>query len=322
MKEHKITALVSGGAGFIGFHLCRQLIEEGKNVICLDNFHTGRKSNVTALLAFPQYHFIKHDITKPFFSSEHIDEIYNLACPASPIHYQESPIQTLKTCFIGTLHMLELAYNHDCPILQASTSEVYGDPDTIPQSESYWGHVNPIGIRSCYDEGKRCAESLCIDYHRQHDVKVKIIRIFNTYGPYMAIDDGRVISNFIIQALRNKNITVNGYGSQTRSFQYIDDLIGGIKLMMRTEKSFTGPVNLGNPNERSVLSLAEEILRLTNSKSKITFRPLPEDEPQFRRPDITLAQSKLKWTPKVTLEEGLRKTIKFYQSSLFFHNLK
>lgn len=316
MKDYHITALVAGGAGFIGSHLCRQLIADGKEVICLDNLHTGRIDNVKALVGHPLFHFLQHDIITPFISSQPIDEIYNLACPASPIHYQSDPIQTTKTCFMGTLNLLELARVHGCPMLQASTSEVYGDATIHPQPESYRGNVNPIGLRACYDEGKRCAESLCMDYHRQTGVKVKLIRIFNTYGPNMAVDDGRVISNFIVQALRGKDITIYGDGSQTRSFMYIDDLIRGIRLMMETEDKFTGPVNLGNPDEQSVLSMAEMVVKLTDGHSMLTYRKLPSDDPKKRKPDISLAKRKLKWEPVIPLEYGLRQTIRYFRNKL------
>ena len=314
MRDNLITAIVAGGAGFIGSHLCRQLIADGKEVICLDNLHTGRIDNVKALMGHPLFHFYQHDVIKPFHPQERVHEVYNLACPASPVHYQSAPVQTIKTCVTGTMNMLDLAREHDSVLLQASTSEVYGNPDVTPQPESYWGKVNPIGIRSCYDEGKRCAESLCMSYHRQFGVKVKLIRIFNTYGPNMAIDDGRVVSNFIQQALRGQDLTIYGDGSQTRSFQYIDDLIRGISLMMCTEDSVTGPVNLGNPDERSVLALAETIIRMTGSKSDITFRPLPEDDPHVRKPDIKLARMHLGWKPQVGLGTGLDKTIRYFRT--------
>lgn len=296
--------LVSGGAGFIGSHLCTRLINEGYNVICLDNFFTGSPKNVIHLMDNPLFELVKHDVTFPF--SAEVDEIYNLACPASPVHYQYDPIQTTKTSVMGAMNMLGLARRLDAKILQASTSEVYGDPIIHPQPESYWGNVNPIGIRSCYDEGKRCAETLFMDYHRQNKVRIKIIRIFNTYGPRMLPNDGRVVSNIIMQALGNEDITIYGDGHQTRSFQYIDDLVEGMVRMMNTADDFTGPVNIGNPHEFSILELAEKIIRLTDSRSKIIFRPLPFDDPKQRRPDITLAKEKLEWQPIIQLEEGLK----------------
>ena len=304
--------LVSGGAGFIGSHLCTRLIEEGNYVICLDNFFTGRKSNVEHLLKYKQFDFVEHDVINPFWTE--VEEVYNLACPASPIHYQFDPIKTNKTAIFGTYHMLGLAKRNGAKMLQASTSEVYGDPISHPQREPDWGNVNPIGIRSCYDEGKRCAETLCMDYHRQHDVQVKIIRIFNTYGPKMLPDDGRVISNFVVQALKGDDITIYGDGNQTRSFQYVDDLIEGIMRMMKTEPDFTGPVNIGNPREFTMLQLAELVLKQTGSKSKIVFKPLPHDDPRQRRPDITLAKTKLDWEPCVPLEEGLTKVIDYFRN--------
>lgn len=304
--------LVSGGAGFIGSHLCTRLIEEGNYVICLDNFFTGRKSNVEHLLKYKQFDLVEHDVINPFWTD--VEEVYNLACPASPIHYQFDPIKTNKTAIFGTYHMLGLAKRNGAKMLQASTSEVYGDPISHPQREPDWGNVNPIGIRSCYDEGKRCAETLCMDYHRQHDVQVKIIRIFNTYGPKMLPDDGRVISNFVVQALKGDDITIYGDGNQTRSFQYVDDLIEGIIRMMKTEPDFTGPVNIGNPREFTMLQLAELVLKQTGSKSKIVFKPLPHDDPRQRRPDITLAKTKLDWEPCVPLEEGLTKVIDYFRN--------
>lgn len=304
--------LVSGGAGFIGSHLCTRLIEEGNYVICLDNFFTGRKSNVKHLLKYKQFDLVEHDVINPFWTD--VEEVYNLACPASPIHYQFDPIKTNKTAIFGTYHMLGLAKRNGAKMLQASTSEVYGDPISHPQREPDWGNVNPIGIRSCYDEGKRCAETLCMDYHRQHDVQVKIIRIFNTYGPKMLPDDGRVISNFVVQALKGDDITIYGDGNQTRSFQYVDDLIEGIMRMMKTEPDFTGPVNIGNPREFTMLQLAELVLKQTGSKSKIVFKPLPHDDPRQRRPDITLAKTKLDWEPCVPLEEGLTKVIDYFRN--------
>lgn len=306
--------LVSGGAGFIGSHLCMRLINENHCVICLDNFFTGNKENVAHLLDNKLFELVQHDITKPYHAD--VDEIYNLACPASPIHYQHDPIQTAKTSVIGAINMLELAAKVDAKMLQASTSEVYGDPLVHPQSESYWGNVNPIGYRSCYDEGKRCAETLCMDYHRQAKVRVKIIRIFNTYGPRMLANDGRVVTNFVVQALKHENITIYGNGKQTRSFQYIDDLIEGMVRVMDTEDEFTGPVNIGNPHEFTMLELADKIISLTGSSSQIVFKTLPFDDPKQRRPDITLAQQKLGWQPTVELEEGLMRMIEYFKNNL------
>lgn len=307
--------LVSGGAGFIGSHLCTRLVEEGNYVICIDNFFTGRKANVEHLLAKPNFDLVRHDVVNPFWTD--VEEIYNLACPASPIHYQFDPIKTTKTAMFGTYHMLGLAKRNGAKMLQASTSEVYGDPISHPQKEPDWGNVNPIGIRSCYDEGKRCAETLCMDYYRQHGTQVKIIRIFNTYGPKMLPDDGRVVSNFVVQALKGEDITIYGDGNQTRSFQYVDDLIEGMLRMMQTEDGFTGPVNIGNPREFTMLQLAELVLHLTGSKSKIVFKPLPHDDPRQRRPDITLAKSKLDWEPTIVLEEGLLHVIDYFKKTLF-----
>ena len=306
--------LITGGGGFIGSHLCEYLLKQGHEVICVDNFFTGTKRNIFHLLNNPYFEFIRHDITFPLYVE--VDEVYNLACPASPIHYQFDPVQTVKTSVMGTINMLGLAKRLKIKILQASTSEVYGDPEVHPQPETYWGNVNPIGLRSCYDEGKRCAETLCFDYFRQHKVRIKVVRIFNTYGPRMHPNDGRVVSNFIVQALQNKDITVYGDGSQTRSFCYVDDLIQGMFKMMETEDDFTGPVNLGNPQEFSVLELAEKVIDLTNSRSKIVFKPLPPDDPKRRRPDITLAKKKLNWEPKMPLEEGLKKTIEYFDELL------
>lgn len=304
--------LVSGGAGFIGSHLCTRLVNEGHDVICLDNFFTGSKDNIKHLMGNHHFEVVRHDVTYPY--SAEVDEIYNLACPASPIHYQHDPIQTAKTSVMGAINMLGLAMRLDAKILQASTSEVYGDPIVHPQPESYWGNVNPVGYRSCYDEGKRCAETLFMDYHRQNNVRVKIIRIFNTYGPRMLPNDGRVVSNFILQALNNEDITIYGDGKQTRSFQYIDDLIEGMIRMMNTEDGFTGPVNLGNPNEFPVLELAERIISMTGSSSKIVFKSLPDDDPKQRQPDITLAKEKLGWQPTVELEEGLKRMIEYFKN--------
>lgn len=303
--------LVTGGAGFIGSHLCERLLNDGQDVICLDNYFTGRKDNIIHLLSNPHFELVRHDVTLPYYAE--VDEIYNLACPASPIHYQYDPVNTVKTSVIGAINMLGLAKQAKARILQASTSEVYGDPVVHPQEESYWGNVNPIGTRSCYDEGKRCAETLFMDYHRQNKVDVKIIRIFNTYGPRMRPDDGRVVSNFIMQALKNEDITIYGDGLQTRSFQYVDDLVEGMVRMMGTE-DFIGPVNIGNPVEFTMLELAEKIIILTGSKSKIIHLPLPADDPKQRRPDITLAKEKLNgWVPKVRLAEGLKETIEYFR---------
>jgi len=307
--------LVTGGAGFIGSHLCERLLDSGNEVICLDNFFTGSKNNIEHLLHLPYFELIRHDITMPVYIEA--DEIYHLACPASPVHYQYNPIKTIKTSVMGTINMLGLAKRTRARILLASTSEVYGDPAVHPQQEDYWGNVNPIGIRSCYDEGKRCAETLCMDYNRQNSVRVKIVRIFNTYGPRMNADDGRVVSNFIVQAVRGKNITVYGDGSQTRSFQYIDDLIEGLTRMMDTEDSITGPVNMGNPAEFTILELAKKVISLTQSVSKLEFRPLPKDDPSRRCPDITLAKKYLNnWEPLVQLDEGLKKTIEYFTKTL------
>ena len=301
--------LITGGAGFIGSHLCKRLLNEGNYVICLDNFFTGRKRNIENLLPNPNFELVEHDIIEPI--DIRVDEIYNLACPASPPHYQYDPIKTMKTSVIGIINMLELAEKYNAKILQASTSEVYGDPKVHPQVETYWGNVNPIGIRSCYDEGKRCAETLISDYRRQKNLNTKIIRIFNTYGPNMTPDDGRVVSNFILQALKGEDITVYGDGSQTRSFCYVDDLIDGIVKMM--DSNLSEPVNLGNPTERTILDFAKLIIEFTETKSKIIYKPLPSDDPTKRRPDITLAQTKLNWTPKVDINEGLKKTVAYFK---------
>ena len=313
MEENKTkNILVTGGAGFIGSHLCKVLLELRHNVICLDNLFTGSINNISNLRDNVNFEFVNHDITEPYYR-ENIDEIYNLACPASPKHYQYNPIKTVKTCTIGVINMLGLAKKNNAKILQASTSEVYGDPNVHPQDERYNGNVNPIGLRSCYDEGKRCSETLFMDYHRQHNLKIKIIRIFNTFGPNMAKNDGRVISNFIVQAIRNKEITIYGDGSQTRSFQYIDDLIDAMIKMMDTSNNFIGPINIGNPHEISMNKLASTILRLTNSKSQIIFKDLPEDDPKRRNPDINLAKNKLNWTPSCGLEAGLSNTINYFK---------
>lgn len=306
--------LVTGGSGFIGSHLCERLLNEGNEVICIDNFFTGQKKNVIHLLDNPFFELVRHDVTQPYFAE--VDAIYNLACPASPIHYQFNPIKTVKTSVMGAINMLGLAKRVKAPLLQASTSEVYGDPHIHPQVESYWGNVNPIGLRSCYDEGKRCAETLCMDYHRQNGVKVKIIRIFNTYGPRMFLRDGRVVSNFIVQALQNQDITIYGDGSQTRSFQYVDDLIEGMLKMMESPETFIGPVNLGNPSEFTIKQLAETIIKLTGSRSKLIYEPLPADDPTQRKPDISLAQRNLNWNPVIELETGLKKTIAYFENEL------
>lgn len=306
--------LVTGGAGFIGSHLCERLLKDGNNVICMDNYFTGLKQNIVHLLDNPYFELVRHDVTFPYYVE--VDEIYNLACPASPVHYQYDPIKTINTSVFGAVNMLELAKGVKAKLLQGSTSEVYGDPVKHPQTEEYWGNVNPIGLRSCYDEGKRCAETLCMDYHRQAGVVVKIIRIFNTYGPRMAQNDGRVVSNFIVNALQGKDIEIYGDGTQTRSFQYVDDLIDGMIRMMATEDNFTGPVNLGNPGEFTMLELANLVLELTGSKSRIVFGTLPEDDPRKRRPDITLARMKLSWQPMIPLRDGLVKTIDYFKSQL------
>jgi UDP-glucuronate decarboxylase len=306
--------LITGGAGFLGSHLCERLLQEGNDIICLDNFFTGDRNNIRHLLGAPNFELIRHDITNPIYIE--VDEVYNLACPASPVHYQYNPIKTIKTNVMGVINVLGIAKRTKAKILQASTSEIYGDPEMHPQKESYWGKVNPIGIRSCYDEGKRAAECLMMDYRRQNNVNTKIVRIFNTYGPRMAVNDGRVVSNFIIQALLNKSITVYGDGSHTRSFCYVDDMIDGLIKMMSSPDGFYGPVNIGNPGEFTVLELAQKVIALTKSSSNIEFLPLPNDDPAQRRPDITLAGEKLGWNPKVNLEEGLIKTIGYFMSAL------
>lgn len=311
----KKRILVTGGAGFIGSHLCERLLNDGHEVICLDNYFTGQKQNIVHLLNHPYFELIRHDVTAPFFIE--VDEIYNLACPASPIHYQYNPIKTVKTSVMGAINMLGLAKRVRAKILQASTSEVYGDPQVHPQHESYWGHVNPIGERACYDEGKRCAETLFMNYHKQNRVRVKVIRIFNTYGPKMFMNDGRVVSNFIVQALKGENITVYGNGNQTRSFQYVDDLVEGMIRMMNSREDFIGPVNIGNPNEFTILELAEKVIALTGSQSKIIFEKLPSDDPMQRQPNIDLAKKELQWEPKIQLEEGLIKTIDYFKSLIF-----
>ena len=314
LKFNQKRMLVTGGAGFLGSHLCEKLLLEGHSVICVDNFFTGNKKNILHLIDDSNFELVRHDITFPLYLE--VDEIYNLACPASPVHYQRDPVQTIKTAVHGAINMLGLAKRTGAKIFQASTSEVYGDPEIHPQKESYWGRVNPIGIRSCYDEGKRCAETLFFDYHRQHDLKIKVSRIFNTYGPRMHPDDGRVVSNFIVQALQGDDITIYGEGSQTRSFCFVDDLIEGFLLFMNSEDDFTGPVNLGNPNEFTILELAEKVISLTNSNSKLIFRPLPEDDPKQRQPDISLAKDKLDWKIKTELDEGLKHTINYFEKKL------
>ncbi|MEZ5473873.1 MAG: UDP-glucuronic acid decarboxylase family protein [Steroidobacteraceae bacterium] len=305
------SILVTGGAGFLGSHLCDRLIAAGDDVICLDNFYTGSRRNVSHLLARPEFELLRHDVTFPLYVE--VASIFNLACPASPIHYQHDPVQTTKTSVHGAINMLGLAKRTGARILQASTSEVYGDPVQHPQTEAYWGHVNPIGPRSCYDEGKRCAETLFFDYHRQHQLDIKVIRIFNTYGPRMHPNDGRVVSTLIMQALRGEDLTVFGDGQQTRSFCYVDDLIDGMLGAMNSEPGFTGPVNLGNPREFTMLELSEEVLRATGSKSRVVFKPLPVDDPRQRRPDISLAKDKLGWTPKVSLADGLQETVSYFR---------
>ena len=311
----RMRILITGGAGFIGSHLCRRLIGEGHSVICLDNLFTGSKENVQDLLGCNRFELIIQDVTQPI-TLEHIDQIYNLACPASPIHYQYNPVKTIETNVIGAINVLNLARKTGARVLQASTSEVYGDPQVHPQQEEYWGNVNPIGIRSCYDEGKRAAETLFFDYHRQHGVDIKVVRIFNTYGPNMQKDDGRVVSNFIVQAIEGKDITIYGDGSQTRSFCYVSDLVEGIYRLMNSDESITGPVNIGNPAEFTVKQLAEMIIEMTKSKSRIVYKPLPEDDPRKRKPDITLANYKLGWSPVVEIHEGLEKTIKYFEEFL------
>lgn len=310
--------LVTGGAGFIGSHLCERLLNDGHDVICLDNFFTGSKDNIRHLIGDSHFELVRHDITKEYFAE--VDQIYNLACPASPPHYQYNAIKTIKTSILGVTHMLGLAKRCRATILQASTSEVYGDPKVHPQREDYWGNVNPIGIRSCYDEGKRCAETLMMDYHRQNGVDTRIIRIFNTYGPNMDANDGRVVSNFIVQALQGHDITIYGDGSQTRSFCYVSDLVEGMVRMMNNPQKFIGPVNLGNPSERTILDFAKLIIEMTGSKSKIVYRPLPGDDPTQRKPDISLAKKELDWEPKVDIREGLQKTIEYFEKKIKENN--
>jgi UDP-glucuronate decarboxylase len=309
------TLLVTGGAGFLGSHLCDRLLADGHNILCVDNFFTGSKRNIEHLIGHPRFELMRHDVTFPLYAE--VDEVYNLACPASPIHYQHDPVQTTKTSVHGAINMLGLAKRLKCRIFQASTSEVYGDPGVHPQPEEYWGHVNPIGPRSCYDEGKRCAETLFFDYHRQHKLDIKIARIFNTYGPRMHPSDGRVVSNFIVQALKSEPITIYGNGSQTRSFCYVDDLIEGVKALMASPAGFTGPLNLGNPAEFSILELAELVISMTGSRSALSFEPLPADDPRQRKPDIRLAKKELNWEPRVSLQEGLQQTITYFDRLLF-----
>ncbi len=308
---NRYRTLITGGAGFIGSHLCDRLLYDGHDVLCLDNFFTGSKNNVSHLMQNPNFELMRHDVSFPLFIK--VDQIYNLACPASPVHYQHDPVQTTKTSVYGAINMLGLAKRNKARIFQASTSEVYGDPDVHPQPEGYWGKVNPIGIRSCYDEGKRCAETLFFDYHRQHNLDIKVARIFNTYGPRMHPKDGRVVSNFIVQALKGEDITIYGDGQQTRSFCYIDDLIEGFLRLMNTEHGFTGPLNIGNPAEFTILELAEKVIKQVGGKSKLAFHPLPQDDPKQRQPNILLAKEKLNWEPKVSLDDGLKMTIEYFK---------
>ena len=312
MRHMQKRILVTGGAGFLGSHLCDRLVEEGHDVLCLDNLFTGAKRNISHLIEKPNFELIRHDLVEPILLE--VDEIYNLACPASPIHYQFNPVKTVKTSVMGAINMLGLAKRVKAKILQASTSEIYGDPNVHPQTEGYWGNVNTIGIRSCYDEGKRCAETLFFDYHRQNRVNIRVVRIFNTYGPRMHPNDGRVISNFIVQALANSDITVYGRGEQTRSFCFVDDLIEGLVRMMNAPDDFVGPVNMGNPDEFSILELAQMVIRLTGSRSKIIFEPLPQDDPLQRQPDISLAKERLNWEPTLNLEQGLKRTIEYFRT--------
>jgi UDP-glucuronate decarboxylase len=314
MTENK-RILITGGSGFLGSHLCERLLDAGHDVLCVDNYFTGRKENIRHLLGHQRFEVLRHDVTFPLYVE--VDEIYNMACPASPIHYQHDPVQTTKTSVHGAINMLGLAKRIKAKILQASTSEVYGDPSIHPQTEDYWGNVNPIGPRACYDEGKRCAETLFFDYHRQHRLRIKVARLFNTYGPRMAVNDGRVVSNFIVQALRGEDITVYGEGQQTRSFCYVDDLVDGlVRLMENTPDDFTGPVNLGNPREFTILELAQTIIAMLGSRSRIVHKPLPQDDPMQRKPDITLAKSVLGWDPQIRLEEGLKPTVEFFRKVL------
>jgi len=312
--SNRKRVMVTGGAGFLGSHLCERLLKEGNDVLCVDNFYSGTKDNIVHLLGNPHFELMRHDVTFPLYIE--IDEIYNLACPASPVHYQWDPVQTTKTSVLGAINMLGLAKRTKAKILQASTSEVYGDPEVHPQKEDYWGHVNPIGIRSCYDEGKRCAETLFFDYYRQHDLDIKVVRIFNTYGPRMHPNDGRVVSNFIVQALRGEDITIYGDGSQTRSFCYVDDLIEGFLRMMASGHEVTGPINIGNPKEFTIRQLAETILKMVGGQSSLILKPLPQDDPKQRQPDITIARNALAWEPQVELEEGLQKTIAYFRECL------
>ena len=314
LKESSKRILVTGGAGFLGSHLCEKLLDEGHDVICADNFYSATKQNILHLLGLPNFELIRHDITFPLYVE--VDEIYNLACPASPVHYQHDPVQTTKTCVHGSINMLGLAKRLKCRIFQASTSEVYGDPTIHPQTEEYWGNVNPTGIRSCYDEGKRCAETLFFDYWRQHNLEIKVARIFNTYGPRMLVNDGRVVSNFIVQALKGDDITIYGDGSQTRSFCYVDDMVDAFVRFINTEPEITGPINLGNPNEFTILELAEKVIELTNSSSKIQHLPLPSDDPKQRQPDISQAKEKLKWEPTIELGAGLKHTVHYFKEVL------
>jgi UDP-glucuronate decarboxylase len=310
----KKTVLVAGGGGFLGSHLCERLLKDGNNVLCVDNFYTGSKDNIISMMENPHFEFIRHDITWPLYLE--VDAIYNLACPASPIHYQRDPIQTTKTNVLGAINLLGLAKRLKCPILQASTSEIYGDPHVHPQTEEYWGNVNSIGVRSCYDEGKRCAETLFFDYHRQLSVPIKVLRIFNTYGPRMQIDDGRVVSNFIVQALKGEDITIYGSGKQTRSFCYVSDMVEAFVRMMATNATVTGPINVGNPNEFTMIELAQIVIRMTNSRSKIIYKELPQDDPVKRRPDISKAQKILGWNPSIELESGLLSTIDYFKKAI------
>lgn len=312
--SNRKRVMVTGGAGFLGSHLCERLLNDGHDVLCVDNFYSGTKDNIEHLVENPHFEMMRHDVTFPLYVE--VDEIYNLACPASPIHYQRDPVQTTKTSVHGAINMLGLAKRTKAKILQASTSEVYGDPEVHPQNESYWGHVNPIGIRSCYDEGKRCAETLFFDYHRQHQLEIKVVRIFNTYGPRMHPNDGRVVSNFIVQALSGKDITIYGDGSQTRSFCYVDDLIEGFIRLMASPSDTTGPINIGNPVESTIKELAETIIAMVGGKSKLIFNPLPQDDPKQRKPDITLARNKLGWEPKVKLNDGLTNTVDYFKKFL------
>lgn len=315
--SNRKRVLVTGGAGFLGSHLCERLLEHGSDVLCVDNFYSGTKDNIAHLLQHPNFELLRHDVTFPLFVE--VDEIFNLACPASPVHYQRDPVQTTKTSVHGAINVLGLAKRTNSKVFQASTSEVYGDPEVHPQAETYWGRVNPIGIRSCYDEGKRCAETLFFDYHRQHEMRIKVARIFNTYGPRMHPHDGRVVSNFIVQALKGDDITIYGDGSQTRSFCYVDDLISGFMSFMESADTLVGPINLGNPREFTILDLAELVIKMVGGESKLVFEPLPQDDPTQRQPDITIAKKNLQWTPKVSLEEGLERTIRHFREQVEHH---